>query len=414
MRKIVVVFWMLLSLKTLCFGQEKLYKAPLPAVSENGFYRINLRPEIVRFTNADFSDLRIHDNKNHELPYLLERTATEKTTRYFREYPIVGKNNIPKINTTLVIQNPRKSKINNLALVIKNTNVSKNASLSGSADAQNWYALEDDYLLQSVSNSEATSEVKVLHFPLSDYEFYKLEINDSASAPLNILTAGFYDFNAENGQYEIIPELSLKRTDSANIKKTFLWFSAEMPVLIDKLDFKIDSATFYLRNATVFVRKTVNDRRNKKLESWVPVQSFQLRSDGKNAFQFTGFRAKEFYVEIENADNPPLNIAAVNAFQLKTYLIAELKKNREYALYFSDAKAVLPTYDLPFFKDKLPGNLPVLEPLAVIKNAMPEAPKSAVNRFFQHEILIWIALLVVIAFLGYMTYKMLKETSDPR
>ncbi|MBK0403870.1 hypothetical protein I5M27_12795 [Adhaeribacter sp. BT258] len=414
MKKAVAIFWILLTLKTLGFGQQKLFKAPLPAVSENGFYKINLRPEIISYTNADFSDLRILDDKNRELPYLLERTATEKTTRYFREYPVISKNSVPKVNTTLIIQNPRKSKINNLGLVIKNTNVSKIASLSGSSDSQNWFALEDDYVLQSVTNTEETSEVKVLHFPLSDYEFYKLEINDSASAPLNILAAGFYDFNAEKGQYQIIPDLTFDRTDSTQVKKTFLWFSSERPVLIDKLEFEIDSTTFYLRNATVFVKETVYSRRNKKQETWVPVHHFQLRSDAANSFQISGFRAKEFYVEIENADNPPLEILAVKAYQLKTSLIAELKKNRRYELHFGNEKAVAPAYDLPFFKDKLPENLPVLEPLTVNKNAMPEAGKSAVNRFFQDKSLIWIALLLVIAFLGYMTYQMLKEASPPR
>ena len=186
MRKLIYIFlsWLLCSQSS--FGQGFRYQASLPPAATQGFYKIALTPPIAARLKTDFSDIRLYDSARREVPYLLEREAATQSRKLFREYEIVRKTILPGGNTTLVLRNPARSKINNISLLIKNTNVRKKASLSGSNDAQTWYGLEDNYYLHSLYSPAATAEVNLLNFPLSDYEYYRLIINDSTSAPLNI------------------------------------------------------------------------------------------------------------------------------------------------------------------------------------------------------------------------------------
>ena len=63
---------------------------------------------------------------------------------------VVSKTMTPRGTTTLVLRNAAKSRINSLGLVIKNTNVTKTARLSGSNDAKTWYGIVDDFVLEPV------------------------------------------------------------------------------------------------------------------------------------------------------------------------------------------------------------------------------------------------------------------------
>jgi hypothetical protein len=395
-----------------CLAQKFGFTAKVEQAPEDGFYRILLNPEIQNRLNAAGSDIRLYDWKNREVPYLLDKTKAVQTQTFFREYPIVQKEIIPNRRTSLVVHNPARTKISNLSLVIKNTNVPKKASLSGSSDAQNWYALEANFMLQSVSSATETSEVKVISFPLSDYEYYRLEINDSASAPLNILAAGYYDFGAVNGQYTQVPGLTYTRSDSSLTQTTWLAFKSVLPISLDNLQFGIDSPAFFLRNATVLVPQTLSGRRGRSYTELTPVSQFQLVSDSKNTLELPGFRSREYYIAIANEDNPPLHIKSVKAFQLNTYLVANLKSAKPYELHFGDENAPAPSYDLVNFREKIPAEPPVLKPLELRKLTQPGSATTPVNTFFKDKIVIWIVLLGVLALLAFMTFKMMKETGN--
>lgn len=404
------LLFVLVILTQLGFAQKFAHKADLRVPQKDGFFRIQLNPGIVNKLNKNLSDIRLYDWKNREVPYLIEKTDALQTRKYFRKYPVLKNEIVPQKKTVLIVQNPAKNKINNLSLVIKNTNVHKKASLSGSSDLQQWYALEADYYLQSISDVSETSAVKVLNFPVSDYEYYRLEINDSATAPLNILAAGYYDFNAEKGQYTEVPDLVFTRTDSSAVRKTYLRFKSTYPIRLDQLVFEIDSPTFYLRNTSILVPQVSYNRHGKKQVEMVAVLQFQLGSDRKNEVQIPDFIARDFYIEIANKDNPPLQIRSIRAFQLNTFLIAELKEGKQYELRFADENAAQPAYDLVNFKDKIPADLPVLKPLEITGITAETEKQIQLNTYFKDKTIIWVVLVAVLALVGLMTAQMLKET----
>ena len=138
MKHILIIFWLVCSTFGTSSAQNFNYTIPVKAGFENRFYKIELRPEILSKAKSDLSDIRIFDEKNREIPYLLERNQATRNHQYFREYALLEKKSKPGVNTTLIVRNQSRNKINNLGILLKNTNVTKKASLSGSLDGQSW------------------------------------------------------------------------------------------------------------------------------------------------------------------------------------------------------------------------------------------------------------------------------------
>jgi len=87
MRRIAVLLWMVMAAGS-SLAQNFVGEAPLPAIAADGFYRIEVDPTFDPYLNDDLSNLRITDQDNHEVPYLLQEPRVQHTQR-FREYTIL-------------------------------------------------------------------------------------------------------------------------------------------------------------------------------------------------------------------------------------------------------------------------------------------------------------------------------------
>src|SRR5438105_4380274 len=90
------------------------------SVVKEGFYNIVLQPEIGAKLKSDFSDIRILDSENYEVPYIQKTEEPYFTATRFKEYPVVSKEIIENCCTKLTIKNPGKKPINNICLILKN------------------------------------------------------------------------------------------------------------------------------------------------------------------------------------------------------------------------------------------------------------------------------------------------------
>ncbi|HSY75746.1 MAG TPA: hypothetical protein VK890_02750, partial [Bacteroidia bacterium] len=197
-KKILLFFCFCFSVTA--YAQSYTWQAKLDSITSDGFYKIQLTPAITSKTQPSFSDLRIYDVQNKEVPYILQVEKPATYAELFKEYKISSLEKEKKL-TRLILENPEKKKIDNIQLVIKNADVTNSLRLSGSDDKKQWYIIKDNYVISDVYSNQATSTVKIFDFPLSDYQFFKIEISDSASPALNILKAGYYDSYTEDAKY---------------------------------------------------------------------------------------------------------------------------------------------------------------------------------------------------------------------
>lgn len=385
------------------------WKTAVEQPPESGFCKIYLCPEITSKLNERFTDIRIFDKENIETPYILQREKPATQTTLFNEYKIIEKKyNKAKGYTRLIIHNPQRKEIRNIVLEIKNADVKKWLTLNAGNDMENWYVLKDQYRFHSFYNHRGTSEIQILNFPLSDYEYYELIVYDYFDRPINILRAGYYDTSIEKGKYTTLPNPQIEQKDTAKQSRISIRFNESQ--YIDKLEFDIEGADYYLRKATLSViQKSPKPQSNQPSQQQTrnyTIKNFELRSFSRNILYLDKIAAKELEIIIENNDNPPLKMKNIKAAQLNTYLIGSLDTANRYMLRFGKPEIQAPVYDLEYFIDSIPENIPKLETKTLVEIKKEEkAPETKkLSSWF-----IWLALGIVVLFLGYMTLRMVGE-----
>jgi hypothetical protein len=286
--------------------------------------------------------------------------------------------------------------------------VSKTAVLSGSDDREQWFALKDRFYLDPVRNPQNVSELRVLNFPLSNYRYYRLVVNDSASAPLNIISVGFYRSLQKRPAYWAITPTTVVRKDSTRLKQTFVRVELDTSHWVDRINVHATGSPFFLRSAKLYQIHDRKDKRGQSYEIRNLVGEVNLSSEGEAAIDIRETKCNGFLLVVDNLDNPVLQKIDVGILQLRRIGIAWLEKGKEYRLTAGDVKTDAPDYDLPKFRDKLPVNMLSLTPLAL--HARPaKLTRNADDSFWNTKSLVWIALVGVILLLGILSARMIRE-----
>ncbi len=414
-RKFFILLLFLSSTKI--FSQEYKWQASLDSIATEGFYKIHLPPSIISKLKNDFSDIRITDKGGKEVPYIFQIEPMVERTVFFKEYKIISQEKSKK-QTTLILENAGKNKIDNINLVIKNADVTKTLRLSGSDNRKDWYVIKDRYTISDVFNHLETSTVKIFDFPLSDYEFFKIEISDSLSPPLNITKAGYYDSNTENAKYSETEKPIVTQKDCTETKTSYIKISFSEPQLIDRMDFEIDGPHYFMRDCKLAKKeeriRIIQGRiEQRKIQEryFNTIKEFKLSSNGDNIAYLDDVNTKELYLLISNNDNPPLKIKSIRGFEINRTLVAYFQKGN-YKIIFGNEKAQTPNYDLQNFKDSISSFTKITTWNISPMNIPRKEKEKIAESFFASKIFIWSSLIVVLILLGIMSLKMIKEKDN--
>lgn len=413
-----LLFFLLLPFYTV--AQHFQYQAQVKPVAQSGYHRLELPPDVLGRLHNGLGDLRLFDSQQREVPYLLTRQTGSEATA-FKAFEVVTKTNVPNVATTLVVRRATRQPIQLIGVEMQNTNVGKKAALSGSNDGTNWYALDESVWLGRNSNSSTTTTLQTISFPLSDYAYFRLVVNDSTSAPLNIRRVGSYGQTNASARYTPIPGLQFTQQDSSD-HYTYLMLDRASPARIDRLTIHVSSPAQFRRQVTAgytFMEtgRRKRHRRGKRGQSIEPLPTFTLSSSGDTSLQLPGVLTERLYLRIANGDDPPLQIRAIEAAQLTTYLTASLQANAAYQLQFGSNTALEPAYDLAYFKNQLSGKLPSasLGPLTDESGrSLTDSSADQPGQYAQYRYAVWAATGVVLLLLGFMTYRLLQETGSQR
>ncbi len=422
--KILVLFLFLLYTGA-SYAQTYRWEATMEdSVTKDGFYNIVLQPSIGAKLRNDFSDLRILDSESYEVPYIHKVEEAYFSSERFKEYPIVSKQINDGCCTKLVIKNPGKKPINNICVILKNSDAIKVYRMAGSDDGVNWYGVKRYDVFYNTYSETDTKVVNYINFPLTDYLYYRFDIidrgywdedrwtywySDRWSYPINILKVGYYETFLKEGKYANVPAPTFEQVDSVKQKQTYIKIKFDDNYLINRIRFDFKGPRYYKRAATV-AKRVVDDRKRVYFET---ITTFELNSYSLNEFDLSSFREKEFYLIITNDDNRPLKLDSIKTWQLTRYLKTYLEKGKKYRVVYGDSLGVAPVYDLQYFIDSIPQVLPTLavnkieaKPLES-KGIKKEKEKEA--RWFENKMFIWIAIGAVVALLFFMSWRMLNE-----
>ncbi len=413
MNTVVWILAVVLLTGRLAPAQSFRMRADVPPIAQSGYYRISLPPDVVGRLNRDLTDMRLYDDRQEEIPYRLTRQQPSQR-RSAVDFEVVSRTREPNRNTTVVLRNKYRSQLQSITLQVKNADVSKTAQLSGSADARNWYALRDAIRLQPTAAPTRTTTRLRIDVPTSDYEYYRLVIGDSLSEPLNILRVSYDSSAVAPGAYTPIDNLFFTQRDSSD-KKTYIQiFRAGRvtrgPARFDKLQLSFSTTDGFVRDAAVGQFRVYNRRRGRPERRFEISQTTTFSSGDSNVVYLPkSLTTKALYVVINNGDSPALPVRAVRAYQVSTFLTANLRAGTAYQLYFSADDVAAPQYDLTRFQSLVNSRSTTIS----VTNLRPvNASERPTWGVLLPRWLIWVALGLVLALLGLLTYRMLNEVEQ--
>lgn len=337
------------------FAQHKT-TAKIETITESGLHKIILPAAIRSLSKEELDDFRIFDSKGIEIPYYIFHGNSEVQTSRFLEYKILSKSRIPKSSTSIIFENPKPT-IDEIVLLITNSDVTKSYSISGSNDQKEWFGLVNNSLLSGIENNNADSVLKTLKFPLTAYRFIKLDFNDKKTLAINILKIGCVSSKTDNTIVEEIKPKEIKFQNIQDEKKTRILINFGRLQIINQIGFTITEPNLFQRNSKIYIFKR-NKIKEKSVRVSETIFAFKLSSDQKNIFSIPQLFENECIIEIENQDNPPLTLSKIKFFQNQIAVITDLEANEKYTITTGNSELNRPKYDLENFKNSIDNNLP--------------------------------------------------------
>lgn len=381
-----------------CFAQDFRFKARLDSVKDAGFYTIQLTPAITEHLKTDYSDLRIADESGRWIPFIIRNGLATVTKEQIIEFPILSNKFIDSGRTEIILKNTSDSFVNKLRLFLKNTTVSRNGVISGSTDLKNWYIISPIFINRSFETT-ATEYIQECRFIPSDYQYFKLVINNLQNDPVNILRAGIYT----KAYFEPPQIFTSHQNTRFQIKeegnKTIVTVSEPETRHIGQLCINISAPKYYSRSLTIHLP----DEQNKPGEL---IASYDLQSSA--CVEFPVVKTQTILMVINNRDNPPLTINTVAAAEPNMFATAYLDEGHQYLLLMESDSAMQPDFDLIHFKDSIPTLVQFAYPAQV--TAVESSAKKAFS-FFQ-QWFIWPVLFGVLLILFLLVKGLLKDMKN--
>jgi hypothetical protein len=385
---------------------QNITQAKIDPVAKNGLYKMLVPSEIRSYSKDDLSDFRVFDAENKEVPYFLVTNAAETRVDKFEEFPIVSKISDSKKSTSIEIKNP-KAQINGLELIIANSEVTKKYSISGSNDQKEWFGLVNNGELNDLKSEVTTEVLKDISIPLCSYRFLKIVFDDSTTLPINVLKIGNAHTSFYKGALQEIKVKSLQTTQVSTEKKTLIKIEFDFPQFIDKLVFNINKATLFKRTARIY---TNNERteKHKIVKYQDNIAHFSVVSNQSNAFEIGNTKQEVLYIEIDNQDNPPLEISTIKFYQKPIFAVADLKSNTPYTIKTGYPNLMPPNYDLAYFKETISDTLPETH-ITSIEHQKQDSLTETQASFWQHPWFMWLCISIGGLMILFFSMKLIKE-----
>jgi len=395
------------------------YKAPIDTISEAGFYRVILTPEVLaKCNNRELSDIRIShagawpgasrnvsggsDNAMAVtfIPYVLKTDFPTYQGESFIEFPILPTQKGDSAGDVR-IGNWSGGPIHSLWLYVYMSDVWRSWTLSGSNDGKKWYIIREHIRQMPSHNDNSSFDVRTIDFPSSDYHYFKIIQEDKGVLPLNIYRAGVITRQAGTKRYRPIPPPSIAQKDSSN-HHSYITLSFREPYMIEYLKLYIKAPKLYKRQ--MLIKRDLTD--NTQLGG-LDLEPANTSIDLEGLVKRTSI-----LLDIDNEDNAPLVIDSIAASQKERYLLTWLEPGK-YELLVGDKHALTPKYDLKYFVDTVSR-----EPAAILPgpltstNIHPLIPGKPQKDY--KGVYLWAAIIVVLLLLIWLCLNMLKSIRESR
>lgn len=403
----------LLLLVSICFlsvrsgyAQVKIYKGYLAPVKESGYYNIELDHRLVGNANAMLSNLRIVQQEQSdriEIPYFIRAVQPTAEETKIVNHPLLDRVERDSINR-FVIHNPEKKKIADFYITINKADVALSATVRGSNNKQDWFIVKQKTPIYTYASSEREDETLFVSIPEGRYLYYEVELINNQTTPVKVNQVSTVVGTKTYGQFT--PTLLHYDGSMVNPKDKKTWVT----FVEQDLNYKLNKIVLEIKSPRDYYRKAV--LRDSITKVAVP---FILSSKQPNEWILDEVLVRNPYIEIENGSNIPLAITAVKTYSLKRFATAYLDANKTYTVEVNASAKDVPQYDIEYFKNEIPSQLPVIQTLGFkVQEPLSDVneQKTIADQAKRMNRMLWAVLVLVgllVSFICYRAFKKLEK-----
>lgn len=383
------------------------YKKALTGI-EDDWHRIIIPDDVYAKADPDLSDLRIfgftEDGDTIEAPYILERKKEKTITENSSFILLNTSKNATGFYYTFKL--PEATQINNLKLDFSRKNFDWKVTLEGSHDQKEWFTLLEDSRMVSVQNDFTDFTFSTLSFPSANYMYYRTQIKTNSDPELTGTFISSKKIIPGDYRHYKVSKTDVLRNHTDNTTEIRIDLAEKVPVSYLKIPVS-DTFDCYRKITIKYIHDSTKTDKGWHY-NYRNLTSGTLQSvHGTNEFVFPGTPVKKLKVVIYDQDNEPLSFKIPEVKGYQHELITRFTKPATYFLYYGNKEAIKPNYDIRQFTRQIPE---VLISLRLEEEQLIDKELAKTNtRLFENKAWLWLIMFLVVAIVGWFTFKMLKK-----
>ena len=361
--------------------------------------------EIWNHARPDLDDLRIYDGEA-QVQYAL----TEQRAGTSSHEEVARILNLGKIgeHTEFDLDMGQIPEYDRIRLQLDAKNFVVTASLAGSNALGGRPATQlPPATLYDFTREELGSNY-VLKLPASSFRYLHIQLSSGVS-PQQVKAATVYNLQETKASWSSVGSCG---TPAQMLRTSVINCEWPLKVPLDRVRFEVDPKQINFRRAVTLTESA--DR----YESSGEITRVRLNRAGTTVVseemdvRVTGQSSGRITITVDNGDNPPLAISAVQLLSVERRVYFDPQEKSQLRLYYGDPKLEAPVYDFAHFFHADPASVRAeLGPGAhnqAYSGRPDDRPWSE-----RHKAVLWVAMLVAVAVLAALAIRGLKTEAAP-
>lgn len=422
-----------------CHAELKIGELPYRARIDTagpggkGIVEVAVSPEVSDLARPDRRDLRVADESGKEIPFVLRMNKGKTETRPLR-VTLLNQTHIPGQHSSVTADFGGKVVKNRIRIVTPGTNFRRRVTVQGADDGVSWETVRDGALILRIAADagKGTSyERDTVTLPDNDWRYLRITVHNGPDDPDVVQI----DNVIATSVLHIPPDIAAVAVASSKLEEK----PRLTEIVLDlgyrnlplyRLDLSFSDANFARgieilgRNLTeITIRTPVEGgpaRTRTAPAPWTPVNRSTIYrySSGPGAEEslsadIQNAHYRYLLVRIQNRDDEPLTFTGAQVSRLADYVEFQPKGSGGVFLYFGNMQAPAPEYDLSKYVRQLRA-----EGITAARIGNPEPnpvgpPQKELPWSERYRFILWIALVVAIAVLGWMVLRVLRSSPTP-
>ena len=375
------------------------------------YAQVTLNNDVYSGSRAGLSDLRVISNDGKEVAYkLLVDQGEVADTAY--QADIQDKSTVPGKYNSFVLDLGKPGALSNrVEIQTSGANFTRKVEIDGGNDAVNWAVLRDDGYIFDFSRDYTARSTSVT-YPDASYRYIRVKIWNYGEKPISVDGATVYRRKVQPAREEVFFQglgTIVQNSEEKSTDITLDLGASGSPVsrlVIASPD------TNYNRQVEIAGSKDGKEWSDVCAGGILKYDTPQFKgAESSVSCQGGGYRYLR--VRIRNYDDQPIRVSKITVYGFRHRVFFPFKGGATYRLYYGNAEAQSPVYDIGETFKYLASEKPVQLALGPgVKNASFVKPIGTKTWFEENPWILWVVLLGAVVLLGLLVVRSIIATKE--